>query len=158
MFDIGGSEMVKAELGLATVVGIIASAEDLIRRTISNWLPITALAGGILCHSVARGWVGAGSALLGAVAGFFVFLVFYLLGGMGGGDVKLMAGFGAILGIGRLMPAAILAAILGGLIAAAVLGIAALRRRARGGAPAAIPYAPAIVLGGWLTLFSGMQP
>jgi prepilin peptidase CpaA len=156
MFDLGALEMVKAELALAAIVGVIASAEDLIRRTVSNWLPITALAGGVLCHSVARGWAGAGSALLGAFAGFFVFLVFYLLGGMGGGDVKLMAGFGAILGIGRLMPAAILTAILGGLIAAAVLGFAALRRRA-GGAPAAIPYAPAIVLGGWLTLFSGIQ-
>ena len=35
------------------------------------------------------------SALL---AGAGVFLIFYLLGGMGGGDVKLMAGFGALLG------------------------------------------------------------
>ena len=38
-------------------------------------------------------------ALGGTVVGFAVFLIFYLLGGMGGGDVKLMAGFGALLGV-----------------------------------------------------------
>ncbi len=44
--------------------------------------------------------MGALYALAGAAAGFAVFLIFYLLGGMGGGDVKLMAGFGALLGAG----------------------------------------------------------
>ncbi|MBM3812177.1 MAG: prepilin peptidase [Acidimicrobiia bacterium] len=149
-----------AEMWLAGFVGLVASAEDLLRRTISNWLPLTALAGGIACHALTAGWRGAGSALLGAVAGFFVFLIFYILGGMGGGDVKLMAGFGAILGIGRLLPAALLAAIFGGVLAVAVLGCSALRRRGKnaetGKAPAAIPYAPAIVMGAWLTLFSGV--
>ena len=39
------------------------------------------------------------------LAGAGVFLIFYLLGGMGGGDVKLMAGFGAVLGVPRLLEA-----------------------------------------------------
>ena len=38
--------------------------------------------------------------------GAVVFLIFYLLGGMGGGDVKLMAGFGAVLGVRQLLEAA----------------------------------------------------
>src|SRR2546421_7450001 len=36
-------------------------------------------------QSVQNGWRGAGSALLGTVTGAAVFLIFYLLGGMGGG-------------------------------------------------------------------------
>ena len=46
------------------------------------------------------GWPGVLTALAGTAVGFAVFLIFYLLGGMGGGDVKLMAGFGALLGAG----------------------------------------------------------
>ncbi len=67
---------------------------------ISNWIPGSAFAGGVILQTVQHGWRGTGSALAGTAAGAGVFLVFYLLGGMGGGDVKLMAGFGALLGCG----------------------------------------------------------
>ncbi len=60
------------------------------------------LASGLVLQTAQHGWRGAGSALLGTLAGAGVFLIFYLLGGMGGGDVKLMAGFGALLGVKRL--------------------------------------------------------
>jgi prepilin peptidase CpaA len=107
---------------------------------------------------------------LGALIGFGVFLIFYLMGGMGGGDVKLMAGFGALLGDGHILPAALLAAIFGGLFAMAWLGVAAAARRLRtafgfAGAQAgpcgekcreSIPYAPAITVGAWLALLSEM--
>jgi prepilin peptidase CpaA len=93
------------------------------------------------------------------VAGFAIFLIFYLLGGMGGGDVKLMAGFGALLGFHRLVEAALWTAGVGGLIAAGVLGVRALRRalgNTKGTAAKqdqdSIPYAPAIALGVWLSL------
>ncbi len=69
------------------------------------------------------------TALAGTVVGFAVFLIFYLLGGMGGGDVKLMAGFGALLGAGRLLEAALWTAGVGGIMAVAVLGWKALRRQ-----------------------------
>ena len=59
--------------------------------------------------------MGALTALAGTAAGFAVFLIFYLLGGMGGGDVKLMAGFGALLGTGRLLEAALWTAGIGGM-------------------------------------------
>jgi prepilin peptidase CpaA len=98
---------------------------------------------------------------IGTVAGFAVFLIFYLLGGMGGGDVKLMAGFGALLGFHRLVEAALWTAGVGGLIAIGVLGVRALRRalgwtRSSTAKPEpgqdSIPYAPAIALGVWLSL------
>ncbi len=98
----------------------------------------------------------------GAVAGFAVFLIFYLLGGMGGGDVKLMAGFGALLGRGRLLEAALWTAAVGGILAvcgsrrAGPSGAGSHRgqadRKAEVERQESIPYAPAIALGVWLSL------
>jgi prepilin peptidase CpaA len=149
------------QVWIAIVVGMAAVIDDLARRHIANWIPAAALAGGFGWQIGRSGWQGALTALAGTAAGFAVFLIFYLLGGMGGGDVKLMAGFGALLGAGRLLEAALWTAGIGGIMALAVLGWKALRRSAS--APgtlsaeerqreASIPYAPAIALGVWLSL------
>lgn len=143
---------------LALLIGIAAVVEDLRFRTISNWTTLGAMAAGLLYHTVTGGWSGLGSSVIGLVVGFCAFLVFYLLGGMGGGDVKLMAGFGAILG-GAVasVQAAIFAAAVGGIIALAVIGFRYLRalvqRTNVAGSPF-IPYAPAITAGAWLTLLA----
>ena len=78
-------------------------------------------------ETVHGGWSGAGSALLGTACGAGVFLMFYLLGGMGGGDVKLMAGFGAVLGSQLLFEAALWTAGCGGLMAVLFLAAHYLR-------------------------------
>ncbi|MFN7922642.1 MAG: A24 family peptidase [Bryobacteraceae bacterium] len=162
---------ISLEVWVAVGVGIAATVEDLARRTISNWTSLAALVGGLVCQAMAGGqsgdgvWMGLGRGALGAAAGFGIFLVFYVLGGMGGGDVKLMTGFGALLGATRLVQAAILTAILGGILAGLVLGAGYLRRAmAKYKAepdkplPLAIPYAPAIVLGVWLTILGSRLP
>jgi prepilin peptidase CpaA len=144
-------------LGLVTfAVGCAAVAEDVAWRRISNWTSGGALAAGFVVHCARQGWRGALVAGAGAALGFAVFLVFYLCGGMGGGDVKLMAGFGSLLGPGAILWAAWIAAVAGGLMAAAYAAVLKVRERRRAGAggrdvPAdAIPYAPAIVAGVWL--------
>jgi prepilin peptidase CpaA len=149
------------QVWIAIVVGMAAVIDDLARRHIANWIPAAALAGGFGWQIGRSGWQGALTALAGTAAGFAVFLIFYLLGGMGDGDVKLMAGFGALLGAGRLLEAALWTAGIGGIMALVVLGWKALRRSSP--APgalspeerqreASIPYAPAIALGVWLSL------
>jgi prepilin peptidase CpaA len=149
------------QVWIAIVVGMAAVIDDLARRHIANWIPAAALAGGFGWQIGRGGWQGALTALAGTAAGFAVFLIFYLLGGMGGGDVKLMAGFGALLGAGRLLEAALWTAGIGGIMALAVLGWRALRRSAPSTETlsaeerereASIPYAPAIALGVWLSL------
>lgn len=144
------------QVWIAVVIGAAAAVEDIARRRISNWIPLSALVAGLAWNASQGGWRGAGGAVAGAAAGFAVFLVFYLLGGMGGGDVKLMAGFGAVLGFGRLIEAALWTAGAGGLFALGALGIARLRRCLghpdRGGDARSIPYAPAIAVGAWLSL------
>lgn len=149
------------QVWIAVLVGLAATVDDLVRRQIANWIPAAALAGGFGWQIGQDGWMGALYALGGAAAGFAVFLVFYLLGGMGGGDVKLMAGFGALLGTGRLIEAALWTAGVGGLLALGVVAFQGVRRqfgpkkvltaeeKERGNS---IPYAPAITLGVWLSL------
>jgi prepilin peptidase CpaA len=123
------------------------------RRHIANWIPVAALAGGFGWQIGRYGWQGAFWALAGAVAGFLVFLVFYLLGGMGGGDVKLMAGFGALLGTNRLLEAALWTAGVGGVFAVGALAWKSLKRALQKGRSAdSIPYAPAIAAGVLLSL------
>ena len=87
-----------ARAWLIVIVGLAAVIEDLGWRRVSNWTSGGAVAAGLIVHYLQKGWSGAWHSLLGALIGFGVFLVFYLLGGMGGGDVKLMSGFGALLG------------------------------------------------------------
>jgi prepilin peptidase CpaA len=144
-----------AQVWIAILVGVAAAADDLARRRIANWIPATALAGGLGWQIGQHGWWGLLYGLGGAAAGFGVFLIFYLLGGMGGGDIKLMAGFGALLGAGRLLEAALWTAGVGGLLALGVLAFRSLRKRdgaSAGTSSDSIPYAPAIALGVWLSL------
>jgi len=150
-----------AQVWIAILVGLAATADDLARRRIANWIPLAALLGGLSWQIGQSGWKGGLYALGGAVAGFAVFLIFYLLGGMGGGDVKLMAGFGALLGPARLLEAALWTAGVGGVIAVSVIAVRFALRASRPGKPAnqeeeqgkeSIPYAPAITLGVWLSL------
>jgi prepilin peptidase CpaA len=142
---------------IAVLVGLAAMIDDLARRQIANWIPLSALAAGFgwqIGQSGLRGLLYAG---IGTAAGFAVFLIFYLLGGMGGGDIKLMAGFGALLGFHQLIAAALWTAGVGGVIAVGVLGVRAARRALVGTTTPdqeqeSIPYAPAIALGVWLSL------
>jgi prepilin peptidase CpaA len=160
---------VTAQAWIAGVIGIAAIVDDLARRQISNWISCSAFAAGLILQTVHAGWRGTGSALLGTVTGAAVFLVFYLLGGMGGGDVKLMAGFGAILGAKQLLEAALWTAGCGGLMAVVVIAASQLRQfwTGRQRIPVteasalgpqtltrreSIPYAPAIAAGVWLSL------
>ena len=153
---------------IAVFIGVVAIVEDVARRRISNWIPLAAFGAGVLLQSFLHGWRGTASALLGTIAGFSIFLIFYLLGGMGGGDVKLMAGFGALLGVKKLLEAALWTAGCGGVMAALVIAAGTLRgfwrsyhsrssqdadSAARASKPAeSIPYAPAIAAGVWLSL------
>jgi prepilin peptidase CpaA len=146
---------------IAILVGLAATVDDLARRRIANWIPAAALAGGLGWQIRQHGWRGGLEALEGAATGFGVFLIFYLLGGMGGGDIKLMAGFGALLGVSQVLWAALWTAGVGGVIAVCVIAVRSVLKVVRkgqtvsnGAGSESIPYAPAIALGVWISLLS----
>ncbi|HLI82264.1 MAG TPA: prepilin peptidase [Bryobacteraceae bacterium] len=128
---------------LVLTLGSIAVFEDIRSGHIPNWVTVGAFGAALLYHAIDSGLSGLGLALLGTLIGFGIFLVFYCLGALGAGDIKLMAAFGALLGPHAVLLAALLAAIIGALLAA---GAMIWSRRP------AIPYAPAIVMGAWLAL------
>lgn len=133
-----------AQFATALVLGCFATFDDLRRRSIANWINAGGLVAGLVCHTASRGLAGLAWSVGGAAVGFAVFMVFYWLGGMGAGDLKLMAAFGALLGPLGILLAALMAAPIGALVAAVCL---VGNRRVR-----AIPYAPALTLGAWLAL------
>lgn len=148
--------------GFSMAVGLTATVTDLRNRTIPNWLSLTALLVGLAARTYLYGSSGAADAGLGVLIGFAVFLVFFLLGGMGGGDVKLMAAFGAILGREQILTAAIWTALAGGLMALGYLAFKKLRRAVKKERRAedeldrkdSMPYAPAILMGVLMSFLS----
>ncbi|MBL0157199.1 MAG: prepilin peptidase [Bryobacterales bacterium] len=142
---------------LAAALGLAASVTDLRNRTVPNWLTCPAILCGLLWYGITGGLRGAGFSLAGAMVGFGSLLVFFLMGNMGGGDVKLLAAFGALVGPGLVFQALIWIALLGGVGAAATVFWRAWHSRAKQSGVAQgeyVPYAPAIVGGVWLTLWA----
>ena len=88
--------------GIALLCAAIASVYDLRERRIPNRLTGSFLAAGLLLHFALGGWGGLRSAALAALTAGGLFLVFFIAGGMGAGDVKLMAAVGAITGLAPL--------------------------------------------------------
>jgi prepilin peptidase CpaA len=95
----------------------IAVYTDTRRGLIPNLLTFPAMAFGLALNAYLGGWHGLGQAALGLVLGIAFYLIPFVLGGMGGGDVKLLAAIGAILGPGLVIRVFIFAALFGGMIA-----------------------------------------
>lgn len=102
----------------ATVITVISAAiYDYRSRVIPNLITFTAMAAGLALHGAQAGWSGLWFSFQGLVLGGAMLLVFYLLGGMGAGDVKLLASVGALLGAEKVFAAFFLTVIAGGLMA-----------------------------------------
>ncbi len=104
---------------LATVIA--ALIYDLKEGRIPNWITLPAMSAGITYHFCSTGIQGLGFSAAGLIVGFSLFLVFYIMGGMGAGDIKLMGALGALLGPGDILLAASFTAIAGGIYASALL-------------------------------------
>jgi prepilin peptidase CpaA len=103
-------------LALAVILAIAATT-DLAQRKVYNWLTLPGMILGLGLNGWFYGWPGLGAAGLGLAAGGLIFSPFFYFGGMGAGDVKLMAVVGACLGWVFVINAAIYTALVGGLAA-----------------------------------------
>ncbi|RXH58006.1 A24 family peptidase [Granulicella sibirica] len=101
---------------LALGCGLIGALTDVRTRRIPNWLTGPAMLAGLLLHFVAGGWRECGSSFLALLACGAVFFVFHLAGGMGAGDVKLIAAEGCFLGLASVGPLLVWTALCGGLM------------------------------------------
>jgi prepilin peptidase CpaA len=101
----------------ASVIAVAAAVHDARSRRIPNRLTLPAIAAGFLISAVAGGWPGLESAIWGALLGGGIFFLFFVVGGMGGGDVKLMAAVGAWAGLQQVTPILLASAVAGGIVA-----------------------------------------
>jgi len=99
---------------LALLLAAVACASDIRTRRIPNSIVLIGSAAGLTVNALIDGATGVGASLAGGVVGLCLFLPFFVLGGMGGGDVKLMAALGSILGPGSIFRLAAAAAVVGG--------------------------------------------
>ena len=113
-------EMTLLIYSAAIIVAGIACFTDLRSRRISNRLVITGLVAGCFLNTLRGGWTSLGWSLAGALLGLALFLPFFALGGMGAGDVKLLACLGSILGPHDLVAVALVGALIGGVMALVV--------------------------------------
>jgi prepilin peptidase CpaA len=116
----------------ATACAVVGAVWDVKTRRIPNVITLPAFLLGLLLHLTLGGWMQMFYALTAGVACGVIFLIFYIAGGMGAGDVKLMTAVGCIAGGANgayLNPVAsimMLTAISGGIMA---IGLALFRGR-----------------------------
>src|SRR6266852_97820 len=100
---------------IATAAASLAAIMDVRTRRIPNWLTGSLVLGCLVFNVWRGGMVGVATAVAGAALGLAILLPFYALRAIGAGDVKLLAGLGAILGPQVLVSVAIYGAVAGGL-------------------------------------------
>jgi prepilin peptidase CpaA len=101
----------------AVLLATLGGANDLRSARIPNRLTYTGLLLALALRFGVSGWSGLKSGTAGMlVAGVFFFLLF-VIGAMGGGDVKLMASVGAWVGSEHVLSVLLAAALAGGFLA-----------------------------------------
>ena len=106
---------------LLSAVLIFAAVIDGWKLKVPNWITYPLIFGGWIYSSAYFGWEGFGWSLVGTLVGLGLLLPAYAIGGMGAGDVKLLAGVGAWVGGTATLYAFCVSAIIGGIIAVAMV-------------------------------------
>lgn len=167
---------------LASLCASAGAISDARSRRIPNVLTGTSIVFGLLLHLQTGGWRQMGMAAVAGLAGGAVFFIFFAVGGMGAGDVKLMAAISVIAGFGHLEALFLAIAFTGGVFAlvlaisrgrlkATLANVASLiQHHARSGAlphpdlnlenPHALrlPYGVPIAAGCWIVLLMQLVP
>jgi prepilin peptidase CpaA len=102
---------------LVCLVLIVAAYIDGRDLKVPNWITFPMVLAGLAYNTVLFGWSGLGWGLVGMMVGLLTLLPLYSVGGMGAGDVKLMAGVGAWLGWQTTLYAFAVSAIVGAVMA-----------------------------------------
>jgi prepilin peptidase CpaA len=116
--DLSGRPLVS--LLILAVMLTTAVYHEVRENRIPNWLTYTGMALGLGLAAVS-GRPALFSSVGGLAIGFGFLFVFFLFGGVGGGDVKLMGAAGALMGFSLIQPAVVFTAVLGGILAVLTL-------------------------------------
>lgn len=100
---------------------LTATITDLRRQRIYNWLTFPLMLAGLAFHTTVGGVDGLLMSAAGFGLGIALMILPFLLGMMGAGDVKLMAGIGAWVGASTILVAFVFTCLVGGVYALGVL-------------------------------------
>ena len=106
-----------------TIILLITTISDIRTHKIPNYCTYPAIAIGIGYYTYMNGLHGLLFSLAGLFSGLFLLILFYLKGGMGAGDVKLMGAVGVLLGPKGVFVAFLCTALIGGIYAVILLGL-----------------------------------
>lgn len=162
--------MIQVGMLIATLLLLLAAADDFSRRIVPNWLSVALAADGIVLRTLDR------NLLLGVAAAFIVFVLAALCwrrGLMGGGDVKLLAAASLLFSPSLVPRFVLLVALAGGVLGLAYCAMRLVLRTPSPIRPRALiarilrierhrisrgfslPYASAIAAGGVYSLLKG---
>ena len=113
---------------LVAVFTATAAVIDSRTRRLPNWLTGPAVLLGLAFHTATGGLSSLGLSLAGMATGFGILFVLWLIGGSGGGDVKLMAAVGAWVGSTPILIVFFLSALVAGFAGTFVLGVRTVER------------------------------
>ena len=102
-------------------VALCAAVMDVRTRRIPNWFTLSTLAGALLLQVLGGGLHALALSFVASVLAGSLFLVLFLAGGMGGGDVKLMAAIAAGIGLSDTGALLVFTALFGGAMAILVM-------------------------------------
>ena len=103
-----------------TITLIVAAVIDGLKLKVPNWITFPMIISGWIysaAFSPYAGWEGLMFSLVGTAVGLALLLPLYAIGGMGAGDVKLLAGVGAWVWGTVTLYAFVVSAVVGGIIA-----------------------------------------
>lgn len=100
---------------------ILSVVLDLTTNKIPNMLTFPVMLLGLISYTYTGGLLGFWFSFSGLLVGIAIFIIPFILGGMGGGDVKLLGAIGALMGAKFVLIAALYTAIAGGVIALIIL-------------------------------------
>lgn len=106
-----------AALWFLSAVLVVAAFIDGWKLRVPNWLTYHLIAGGLVVSAIVGGVAGGLWSLAGAALGLALLLPLYAVGGMGAGDIKLLAGVGAWVGPWLLLDAFVWSVLVGAVLA-----------------------------------------
>ena len=115
------AEMPREVIWLVSAVLIEAAVIDGLKLKVPNWLTFHLVIGGFAYSAWTGGGLGLLASLQGAAVGLALLLPLYAIGGMGAGDVKLLAAVGAWVGWQVTLGAFVTSAVVGGMMAVAMV-------------------------------------
>ncbi|MGI6037028.1 MAG: A24 family peptidase [Limnochordia bacterium] len=127
---------------------LMAGLWDVVSRRIPNWLTFGLMACGLIAGFYFGGLDGLTRSLQGLLLGGLLLLLPFVSGGMGAGDVKMLAAVGALKGPSFVFWSFLYGALAGGLLAGSVMLMA--RGRVR-----TIPYGAALAVGTLAAFYYG---